>query len=232
MQEYASAGRDPNHDKLLEAGRVHFTNFSEGIEVVDPYTGDSRIPVKADLADAAVFPRNQPVTAIARLGGGGHQAGHQQQVAQLAPGALQLEAADLAQRPAPGGEPPPAPEEEMEEAAPVTRETLLGAIERLEMAKKEAPKDVIKEGLSEYFLFTIEGREDIKDKEPKRLVSMKVADVPLECIYKLTDRDGGRSFTKYYRFKNKKLLDDEGNEKDLPAMENLGVSPLPRTALQ
>jgi len=89
------------------------------------------------------------------------------------------------------------------------------------------PKKVIKEGLSEYFLFTIAGREDIKDKEPKRLVSMKVADVPLECIYKLTDRDGGKHFTKYYRFKNLKLLDDAGEEKDVPDMENLGVSPLP-----
>jgi len=89
------------------------------------------------------------------------------------------------------------------------------------------PKEVVKQGLSEYFLFTIEGREDIKDKEPKRLVSMKVAEVPLECIYKLTDRDGGGQFTKYYRFKNLKLLDPEGNEKDLPSMENLGLSPLP-----
>jgi len=89
------------------------------------------------------------------------------------------------------------------------------------------PKQVVKEGLSEYFLFTIEGREDIEDKEPKRLVSMKVADVPLECIYKLTDRDGGQHFTKYYRFKNVKALEDDGSEKNLPAMENLGVSPLP-----
>ncbi len=47
------AGRDPNHDKLLEAGRVHFTNFSEGIEVVDPYTGEHRLPLKTDLANAA-----------------------------------------------------------------------------------------------------------------------------------------------------------------------------------
>jgi trimethylamine--corrinoid protein Co-methyltransferase len=47
------AGRDPKHDKVLEAGRVHFTNFSEGIEVVDPYTSERRPPVKADLADAA-----------------------------------------------------------------------------------------------------------------------------------------------------------------------------------
>jgi len=47
------AGRDPKHDKVLEAGRVHFTNFSEGIEVVDPFSGERRAPLKADLANAA-----------------------------------------------------------------------------------------------------------------------------------------------------------------------------------
>jgi hypothetical protein len=91
----------------------------------------------------------------------------------------------------------------------------------------EKGKEVQKQGLSEYFLFTIEGREDIKDKEPKRLVALKAADVPLECIYKLTDRDGGQQFTKFYRFKNQKLLDEQGKEKKLSAMENLGLSPLP-----
>jgi hypothetical protein len=89
------------------------------------------------------------------------------------------------------------------------------------------PKQVIKEGLSEYFLFTIEGREEIKDQEPKRLVALKVAEVPLECLYKLTDREPGDRFTKFYRFKNVKLLDEQGKDKDLPAMENLGLSPLP-----
>lgn len=47
------AGRNPVHDKVLEAGRVHFTNFSEGVEVVDLYSGERRKPVKQDLADAA-----------------------------------------------------------------------------------------------------------------------------------------------------------------------------------
>ncbi len=89
------------------------------------------------------------------------------------------------------------------------------------------PKEVIKEGLSEYFLFTIEGREDIKDKEPKRLVALKVAEVPLESIYKLSDRSGDQVFTKFYRFKNTKLFDEQGKEKKLSAMENLGLSPLP-----
>jgi trimethylamine--corrinoid protein Co-methyltransferase len=47
------AGRKPDHDKVLGAGRVHFTNFSEGIEVIDPHTDERRPPVKADLANAA-----------------------------------------------------------------------------------------------------------------------------------------------------------------------------------
>jgi hypothetical protein len=89
------------------------------------------------------------------------------------------------------------------------------------------PKQVIKQGLSEYFLFTIEGREDIKDKEPKRLVALKAAEVPLECVYKLSDRDRGQQFTKFYRFKNVKLVDEKGKERKLSAMENLGLSPLP-----
>ncbi len=105
--------------------------------------------------------------------------------------------------------------------------------------KPDAPKAVVKQGLSEYFLFTIEGREDIKYEEPKRLVALKVAEVPLESIYKLSDRSqssplppgegpGVRaSFTKFYRFKNVKLLDAKGKEKKLSAMENLGLSPLP-----
>ncbi len=98
-------------------------------------------------------------------------------------------------------------------------------------APPEKAKQVVKQGLSEYFLFTIEGREDIKDKEPKRLVALKVADVPLESIYKLSDRTGDQGFTKFYRFKNVKLLEEKGpnkgKEKKLSAMENLGLSPLP-----
>ncbi len=140
--------------------------------------------------------------------------------------------ADLATRPAPAayayGD---RPEEERETirrrfSTAVGKAAMPGGAAAPPDDAKKA-KEVIKEGLSEYFLFTIEGREDIKENEPKRLVSMKVADVPLECIYKLTDREQGDFFTKYYRLKNEKLKDDEGNDKDLPAMENLGLSPLP-----
>ncbi len=49
------AGRDRRHDKVLAAGQVHFTNFSEGVQVVDLHSGKHRSPVRQDLADAAVL---------------------------------------------------------------------------------------------------------------------------------------------------------------------------------
>jgi trimethylamine--corrinoid protein Co-methyltransferase len=47
------AARDPENDRVLENGQVYFTNFSEGVEVVDLYTGERRKPLKKDLAQAA-----------------------------------------------------------------------------------------------------------------------------------------------------------------------------------
>ena len=46
-------GRDSKHDLVLDSTRVHFTNFSEGVQLVEPYTGEIREPVKKDLEDAA-----------------------------------------------------------------------------------------------------------------------------------------------------------------------------------
>lgn len=46
------AGRDPGHDLVLSGNRVYFTNFSEGVQVVDPYSGESRSPLKRDLVQS------------------------------------------------------------------------------------------------------------------------------------------------------------------------------------
>ncbi len=46
-------GRDPKHDLVLESTRVHFTNFSEGVMINDPLTGENREPVKNDLVQTA-----------------------------------------------------------------------------------------------------------------------------------------------------------------------------------
>ncbi len=46
-------GRTPERDVVLEDGRVGFTNFGEGIQVVDPYTGELHESLKQDVADCA-----------------------------------------------------------------------------------------------------------------------------------------------------------------------------------
>jgi len=50
---YTLHGRDPKHDFVVEPGRVGFTNFSEGIRVIDVETGEYRQSTKRDIADIA-----------------------------------------------------------------------------------------------------------------------------------------------------------------------------------
>jgi trimethylamine---corrinoid protein Co-methyltransferase len=47
------AGRVPQHDIVLEGGRVGFTNFSAGIMVIDPRTDEYRKSTTQDVADLA-----------------------------------------------------------------------------------------------------------------------------------------------------------------------------------
>jgi trimethylamine---corrinoid protein Co-methyltransferase len=48
---YVLYGRDPKNDFLMAPGRVAFTNFSEGIRVIDVETGEYRDSTKKDVAD-------------------------------------------------------------------------------------------------------------------------------------------------------------------------------------
>jgi trimethylamine--corrinoid protein Co-methyltransferase len=47
------AGRDPANDFVMGPGRVGFTNFGEGIKIVDVETGELREPTKQDVGDSA-----------------------------------------------------------------------------------------------------------------------------------------------------------------------------------
>ncbi len=47
------AGRRPENDFVMESRRVGFTNFGEGVYIIDPYTGEYRETTKADVADSA-----------------------------------------------------------------------------------------------------------------------------------------------------------------------------------
>jgi len=46
-------GRDPENDVVLEAGRVAFCNFDEGIKVLDPFDGVHRDPTLEDVRQIA-----------------------------------------------------------------------------------------------------------------------------------------------------------------------------------
>lgn len=52
-ETFHAYGRIPESDVVLEANRVTFTNFGEGIMFVDPYTGEHRETTKKDIEMAA-----------------------------------------------------------------------------------------------------------------------------------------------------------------------------------
>jgi len=49
---FALCGRDPGKDLMLSDGRVSFANFTEGLRVTDLESGQNRVSVKQDVADA------------------------------------------------------------------------------------------------------------------------------------------------------------------------------------
>ncbi|MEM7396809.1 MAG: hypothetical protein AAF492_31150, partial [Verrucomicrobiota bacterium] len=95
----------------------------------------------------------------------------------------------------------------------------MGALRKLSVSleghvRESKPKEVRKEGLSEYFLYTIEGRESIPHGWSKRLPSFEVADVPVVNLYKFEEERFGHQVVRFLSFKN-----DEDHE--------LGETPSP-----
>lgn len=89
----------------------------------------------------------------------------------------------------------------------------------------EQKKEIVKEGLSEYFLFSIEGQETIPNGWQKRLSAFEADDVPVEVIYRRSDKTTGGEVHKFYEFRNEKQKDKTGNEQ-------LGLSPMPDGKVQ
>ncbi len=118
--------------------------------------------------------------------------------------------ADLAQRPDPYGE-PPVPPPVPRPAAALRSRAMDDAMIAMERA---APKEIVKEGLSEYFLYTIEGRETIPDGWSKRLRSFEAGAVPGMNLYKYEQERYGEDTMRFLHFKN-----DEAHR--------LGDTPLP-----
>ena len=115
----------------------------------------------------------------------------------------------------------PVPEEKAKEAR---HRVLRGAVDRAELtnlaikapgkpAAKRAPK-VVKEGLSEYFIFTVEGAQTVKNGWSQRMVSFRASQVPFEILYRYRPHQYGARPVRFFILAN-------------DAEHKLGESPLP-----
>ena len=65
-------------------------------------------------------------------------------------------------------------------------------------------KQMIKENLSEYYLYTVGGRDTVPNGWAKRLPSFSTNGVPITSYYKYEKEQWGDRVVRYYRFKNDK----------------------------
>jgi hypothetical protein len=79
------------------------------------------------------------------------------------------------------------------------------------MGGRADAKKMVKEGLSEYYLYTVEGRDTIANGWRKRLGSFRASEVPITSYYKFEKERWGDQVIRYYRLKNDKTskLGDE-----------------------
>jgi hypothetical protein len=74
---------------------------------------------------------------------------------------------------------------------------------KMEMSRERLMvKEITKEGLSEYFLYTIEGTETIPDQWSKRLPSFEADQIPVISLYKFEEEMHGMGVTRYISFTN------------------------------
>ncbi len=77
-----------------------------------------------------------------------------------------------------------------------------------------APKGIVKEGLSEYFIFTVQGTETIRNGWSKRMRAVEAEDVEFDIVYRMRAHQYGARPVRFFVWKN-----DEKHK--------LGESPLP-----
>jgi hypothetical protein len=170
--------------------RVEIRYFTSGISWSADY-----------VAEAAQDEKTMGLAGYVRVNNNSGEDYEQAQV-RLVVGVIRLvdEIARLAQQGRPGGPLPPAAQPAPAAAPPARmRAALADSVERLERAK---PAEIVKEELSEYFLYTVEGRDTIPTGWSKRLPSFRAADVPITSYYKFERERWGDRVLRYYRFTN------------------------------
>ncbi len=78
------------------------------------------------------------------------------------------------------------------------------AEEKISMSRLESPKNIIKEGLSEYFLYSIEGTENIPNHWGKRLPSFTAKNIPIRNLYRYESERYGDAAHRLIYFRNDK----------------------------
>ncbi|MCX5682704.1 MAG: hypothetical protein NT049_03365 [Planctomycetota bacterium] len=76
------------------------------------------------------------------------------------------------------------------------------------------PAKVVKEGLSEYFIFTVEGQQTVKNQWSQRMISFRTRDVPFEVLYRYRPHQYGPKPVRFFMLAN-------------DAEHKMGESPLP-----
>ncbi len=125
--------------------------------------------------------------------------------------------AQLAQQGRPG-QPPPPPVMDMP-MAPAPRMAAMRGMAEADFAAAAKPREIVKEGLSEYFMYTVEGRDTIPNGWAKRLPSFAAKEVPITSLYKYERERWGDAVMRYYKFTN-----------SVPS--KLGTEPLPDGAVK
>lgn len=106
----------------------------------------------------------------------------------------------LARREYPYGKPTP-PQPPPPSAARRAKE-MMNKMAAQDMAEVAAPKEITKEGLSEYFLYTIAGTETIPNGWGKRLPSFTATAVPILNLYKYDEERYDTAVIRFLSLKN------------------------------
>jgi hypothetical protein len=107
--------------------------------------------------------------------------------------------AQLAQTGRPGS---PPPQVSMANGAVLYKSEAKDVLLRSESRASDRRREVIKEELGEYFLYTVEGRDTIPNGWSKKLPSFKTPGVPITSYYKFERERWGDAVMRYYRFTN------------------------------
>lgn len=86
-------------------------------------------------------------------------------------------------------------------------------------SRPSRPKEIEKQGISEYYLYTIEGKETIPDTWSKRLRSFEADGVPVQFFHRYEEEAYGSLARRFYRIENEES-------------SKLGSEPLPAGLVQ